>query len=68
MDHSMDNIPSTILSYFILHNFCEINGETVQDDLQNHAMQYDKDFQPPRDHNILYLQIKMLKVLKKVVN
>ena len=53
MDLSMDNIPSTILSCFILHNFCEINGETVQDDLQNHAMEYDRDFQPPREHNIV---------------
>ena len=53
MDLSMDNIPFTILSCFILHNFSENNGETVQDDLQNHAMEYDRDFQPPREHNIV---------------
>ena len=54
MDLSMDNIPSTILSCFILHNFCEKNGESVQDELQNQAMQYDRDFQPPKQYNTVH--------------
>ena len=66
MDLSMDNIPSTILPCSILRNVCEINGETVQHDLQNHAMEYDRDFQPPREHK--YRQITMPKVVRKIVN
>ena len=62
----MDNIPSTILPCSILHNVCEINGETVQHDSQNHAMEYDRDFQPPREHK--YRQITMPKVVRKIVN
>ena len=47
MDISMANLPSTILACFILHNFCEMNGDHMSDDQSRAATAYDKEFQPP---------------------
>ena len=47
MDISMANLPSTTLACFILHNFCEMNGDHVSDDQSQAATAYDKEFQPP---------------------
>eukprot|EP00112_Aurelia_sp_Birch-Aquarium-sp1_P002200 Seg1236.9 transcript_id=Seg1236.9/GoldUCD/mRNA.D3Y31 product="Protein ALP1-like" protein_id=Seg1236.9/GoldUCD/D3Y31 len=47
MDISMANLPSTVMACFVLHNFCEINGDHISDDQSRAATTYDKEFQPP---------------------
>ena len=47
MDLYMANISDTIMSCFILHNFCEKNGEKVNETLEKQIMMYEKEFQPP---------------------
>ncbi len=44
IDLSMNNIPHTILSCFILHNFCEMEGELVNDTLERASQNYNAQF------------------------
>ena len=57
VDFSKDNIPATTcnLACFILHNSCKMNGERVQDNLQNQTIQYEMEFQPHREQFTLPL-------------
>ena len=47
MDINMKDLPAVIQACFILHNFCELNGKTVNQGLVLQAQQSDSDFQPP---------------------
>ena len=51
MDINLDDLPFVIYSCFVLHNFCELNNESIGADKVRHAMQYDHDFQPPTAAN-----------------
>lgn len=46
MDINMDDLPFVIYACFVLHNFCEINRESVSEERVRMAISYDRDFQP----------------------
>ena len=48
MDIIINNLPYVIYACFVLHNFCEINGESVSDSTVQRAITYDREFQPER--------------------
>ena len=47
MDINMDDLPFVIYACFVLHNFCEINKESISEERVRMAIDYDRDFQPP---------------------
>ena len=44
MDVNLSDLPYIIYSYFILHNVCELNHETIGEDQVQQAVHYDKIF------------------------
>ena len=42
----MDDLPFVIYACFILHNFCEINKESIRKERVIMVIDYDKDLQP----------------------
>ena len=46
MDINIQDLPSVIFSCFILHNFCELNGESMGEEDVDAAIRYDKSIQP----------------------
>ena len=47
MDINLDELPYVIFACFALHNFCELNNESINDETVRMAITYDRDFQPP---------------------
>ena len=47
MDIKLDDLPSVIFACSVLHNFCELHGETVTEERVHEACSYDRQFQPP---------------------
>ena len=43
---NLEELPDIIYSYFILHNFCEICGESVSEEDISSVVNYDSSFQP----------------------
>ena len=46
MDINLDDLPHVIHACFILHNFCEINKESINKQRVAEALKYDAEFQP----------------------
>ena len=46
MDINLDDLPFVIYGCFVLHNFCEINKESVNEENVLTALNYDREFQP----------------------
>ena len=46
MDINLDELPAVIHSCFILHNFCELRKETINQQQVEAALKYDKESQP----------------------
>ena len=46
MDINIDELPFVIYSCFVLHNFCELHGESVGESRVQNAIAYDREFQP----------------------
>ena len=46
MDINLDDLPFVIYACFVLHNFCEMNKESINDDKVRMAIDYDRNFQP----------------------
>ena len=46
MDINLDDLPHVILSCFILHNYCEVNGDHISNEAIDKAIKYDREFQP----------------------
>ena len=46
MDINMDELPFVVHACFVLHNFCEINGERIGEDKVAASMEYERNFQP----------------------
>ena len=46
MDINIDDLPHVIYACFVLHNFCEMHGESVSEGSVQTAMSYDREFQP----------------------
>lgn len=51
MDINIDDIASVIYACFVLHNFCELNNETISEDKISSAIDYDRAFQPVQPAN-----------------
>ena len=51
MDINTKDLPAVIMACFILHNFCEINCEQIQNATLDAAKAYDAQFQPPTEVN-----------------
>ncbi len=47
MDINLDDLPYVIYTCFVLHNFCELRKESVNEEAVRIAINYDHDFQPP---------------------
>ena len=47
MDINLDDLPYVIYTCFVLHNFCELRKESVNEETVKIAINYDRDFQPP---------------------
>eukprot|EP00112_Aurelia_sp_Birch-Aquarium-sp1_P016418 Seg3721.2 transcript_id=Seg3721.2/GoldUCD/mRNA.D3Y31 product="Protein ALP1-like" protein_id=Seg3721.2/GoldUCD/D3Y31 len=48
MDICQRNLPDVIYSCFVLHNFCELNRESIPEESVKRVSQYDREFQPPQ--------------------
>ena len=46
MDINLDDLPLVIYACFVLHNYCELNGESVSEERVRLATHYDRYFQP----------------------
>ena len=46
MDINLEDLPFVIYACFVLHNFCELNNESISDDRVRNAVDYDHEFQP----------------------
>jgi hypothetical protein len=46
MDINIDELPFVIYACFVLHNFCELNGESIGENAVHNAIAYDREFQP----------------------
>lgn len=51
MDINLDDLPYVIYACFVLHNFCEANRETINENRVCAALEYDREFQPPTQAN-----------------
>ena len=51
MDINLDHLPFVVYACFVLHNFCEVNNESIGADKVRNAIQYDRYFQPPTAAN-----------------
>lgn len=55
MDINILELPYVIYTCFILHNFCELHGEHIGDELVHAAVTYEREFQPLADNNQFYV-------------
>uniref|UniRef100_A0A1X7VET4 DDE Tnp4 domain-containing protein n=1 Tax=Amphimedon queenslandica TaxID=400682 RepID=A0A1X7VET4_AMPQE len=46
IDIKMSNLPNVIYACFVLHNYCELNNESVHEESVRSAVTYDQQFQP----------------------
>ena len=46
MDINIAEVPFVIYACFVLHNFCEINGESVAESRVQSSIAYNREFQP----------------------
>ena len=51
MDINLADLPSVIYACFVLHNYCEAWNDTVDTCVEQEAIQYDRDLQPPTQTN-----------------
>ena len=47
MDINLTDLPAVIYACFVLHNYCELKQETINEQLVNAAVAYDCGFLPP---------------------
>lgn len=51
MDINIHDLPFVIYACFVLHNYCEVNGESVFEERVRLATHYDRLFQPNTERN-----------------
>ena len=51
MDVNIDDLPYVIFACFVLHNYCELNNECINEDRVRESVRYDNDFQPETSRN-----------------
>ena len=42
----MDELPAVIYACFVLHNYCELNKESINEEIVRTSIRYDREFQP----------------------
>lgn len=47
MDINLIDLPYVIYACFVLHNFCEVNKEPINEEAVRMSINYDREFQPP---------------------
>ena len=47
MGINLTDLPEVIYACFVLHDYCELKQETINEQLVNAAVVYDQEFQPP---------------------
>jgi len=52
MDINLNDLPGVIYSCFVLHNFCEVNSDSMNEDVVQNVISYDRYFQPPASSSI----------------
>jgi len=52
MDINLNDLPSVIYSCFALHNFCEVNSNSMNEDIVQNVICYDRYFQPPASSSV----------------
>lgn len=52
VDINLAELPYIIHACFILHNFCKLRKESVNEQKVQAAQKYDKEFQPPSSGNV----------------
>ena len=55
MDINIDDLPYVIYSCFVLHNFCEMNNESLSDECVSSTIEYEREFQPKPDSTVRIL-------------
>ena len=53
MDINLDELPFVIYACFVLHNYCELHNESINEETVRMTINYDRDFQPPLATNRL---------------
>ena len=51
IDINIDELPFVVHACFVLHNFCEINGERIGEDKVVASMEHERNFQPVTTSN-----------------
>jgi hypothetical protein len=51
MDINLRDLPNVIYACFVLHNYCEACNDTVDHQVEQEAIQCDRDLQPPTQAN-----------------
>ena len=46
MDINLDELPAVIQACFVLHNYCELNKELIDEEMVRTSICYDHEFQP----------------------
>lgn len=46
---NLDDLPFVKYACFVLHNFCELNNESISNDQKRNIIDYNRDFQPETD-------------------
>ena len=46
MDLSLDDLPNVVFACFVLHNYCEVHGETPSEEKLKESCSYEREFQP----------------------
>ena len=46
MDINLADLPNVIYACFVLHNFCEVNNDSINEEMIQSAISYDRQFQP----------------------
>ena len=47
MDINLDDLPYVMYACFVLHNYCELNNESINKETVRMTINYDREFQPP---------------------
>ncbi|XP_068697198.1 uncharacterized protein [Montipora foliosa] len=46
MDINLNDLPNVLNACFILHNYCQMNGESIANEVVEKAISYERQFQP----------------------
>ena len=68
MDINLNDLPFVIYACFVLHNYCELHNESINEETVKMAINYDRDFQPPLTANRSVSSETEGKRIRKILN